>query len=320
MRNVKLREKLLEADGFVYLYGTTPPRANASPKRVDSAIEKLSARLAQLPIDGVVVYDVQDEAERTDEPRPFPFLPTLDSRVYAQRLQAQTGHATVVYKCVADMPGTRWQTWLDETHTTYGVENLSLVGKPSSNLDDKGLTLSQATRAAAAHPADFVLGGVMIAERHMNNGVSEAERVVRKANNGCHYFISQAVYHADTSVRLLSDYAQNCAEQNLKPARMMLTFVPVGREKTMEFMQWLGIKITPQTANAILGASNPLGKSIEICCDNLRRILDQPYVDTLPLGVNVESVSIHKDEIDASVDLFHALQEVVQGEYKAAVS
>jgi len=32
----------------------------------------------------------------------------------------------------------------------------------------------------------------------------------------------------------------------------------------------------------------------------------------VPLGVNVESVSINRDEIDASVDLCHALREVVQ--------
>ena len=33
----------------------------------------------------------------------------------------------------------------------------------------------------------------------------------------------------------------------------------------------------------------------------------------LILGINVESVSINRDEIDASVDLFHSLKEVLQG-------
>jgi hypothetical protein len=32
----------------------------------------------------------------------------------------------------------------------------------------------------------------------------------------------------------------------------------------------------------------------------------------IPLGVNVESVSINRDEIDASVDLLHALSEVMR--------
>lgn len=309
-----LRKKLLEPGGFVSLYGTTPPRANASPERVATTIEKLSGRVAQLPLDGLVIYDVQDEGDRVDDPRPFPFLPTLDSRVYAKQLQEQLGFSTVVYKCVANVPKEQWDNWLQESRSTYSVENLSLVGKPSTTADDNGLSLSQATLEASTHPADFALGGVAIAERHAN-GKSEARRIIRKTENGCHYFISQAVYHAQTSIRLLSDYAQVCEAEGRAPARIILTFVPCGREKTMDFMEWLGIKITPETRQSILNANNPLEKSIEICCNNLRAILEQPYAHTLPLGVNVESVSIHKDEIDASIDLFHALQEVVRREY-----
>lgn len=314
MPHTSLREKLLTPGGFVSLYGTTPPRADASPARIESAAEKLTGRIAQLPLDGVVVYDVQEEATRTDDPRPFPFLPTLDSRLYAKRLQERAGHETIVYKCVAVEPQTRWAHWLDESQNEYNLQNLSLVGKASGEAQDQGLSLSMATRMAAAHPANFALGGVVIAERHMN-GVSEAERIRRKSRNGCNYFISQAVYHAETTIGLLRDYARLCAEEGQTPARIMLTFVPCGREKTMAFMRWLGIKITPETAQSILSSSTPLSRSIEICCNNLRAVLEQPYVDTLSLGLNVESVSIHKDEIDASIDLFHALQEVVHGEY-----
>jgi hypothetical protein len=48
-----------------------------------------------------------------------------------------------------------------------------------------------------------------------------------------------------------------------------------------------------------------------ICRDNLRRILAHDWAREIPLGVNVESVSIVREEIDASVDLFHALAEVL---------
>ncbi len=36
-----------------------------------------------MEIDGLIVYDIQDEAGRTADPRPFPFLPTVDPAVYA---------------------------------------------------------------------------------------------------------------------------------------------------------------------------------------------------------------------------------------------
>jgi len=111
----------------------------------------------------------------------------------------------------------------------------------------------------------------------------------------------------------LADYARDCRGAGVTPRRIVLTFAPVGREKTMDFLRWLGVRIPAETAGAILGAANPLAKSIEICRDNLRRILDHLYTREIPLGINVESVSINRDEIDASVDLFHALDEVIQG-------
>ena len=93
---------------------------------------------------------------------------------------------------------------------------------------------------------------------------------------------------------------------------MVLTFSPCGREKTLAFLRWLGVNVAPATEREILGAASPLARSIQICRDNLRRILDQPYAGAVPLGVNVESVSINRDEIDASIDMFHALREVLQ--------
>ena len=100
------------------------------------------------------------------------------------------------------------------------------------------------------------------------------------------------------------------------PSRRLRTsasFTPCGREKTLAFLRWLGVNVAPQTAQAILGAARPLARSIEICRDNLRRILDRPYTGAIPLGINVESVSINRDEIDATVELFGVLRETMKG-------
>ena len=132
--------------------------------------------------------------------------------------------------------------------------------------------------------------------------------MLAKGIEGCSYFISQTVYSAEATVRLLADYARDCRGAGVPPRRVILSFSPVGREKTLAFLKWLGVSVPEATAGAILAAANPLAKSIEICRDNLARILDQPCAKEIPLGVSVESVSINRDEIDASVDLFHALR------------
>jgi hypothetical protein len=81
----------------------------------------------------------------------------------------------------------------------------------------------------------------------------------------------------------------------------------------MAFMKWLGISIPPKVEESILTAQAPLVRSLETCRANLRLILESAGAKDLPLGVSAESVSINRDEIDASVDLFLALREALAG-------
>lgn len=303
-------DKLTNPAHFIALYGTTPPRADAPEERVVRAAERLATRLAPLALDGIVIYDVQDEDGRTTIPRPFPYLPTIDPRVYGQRLRAALDKPLITYKCIVDQDEASWPAWLDEARRDYGVRQLSLVGLPTARGRSSILPLSHATQIAAQHPGDFVLGGVAIAERHTPER-SEATRIRRKAAAGCRYFISQAVYSAAPTTALLADYARECAEVGETPRRIVLTFAPCGREKTLAFIRWLGVAIDDTTAAAIINDPAPLTRSIAICRDNLRAILDRAD-PTIPLGLHVESVSIYRDEIDASIELFHTLREVAR--------
>jgi hypothetical protein len=299
-----LRAKLLDPAQQVLLYGTTPPREGTPPEQVDAAADKLAARLSGLPLDGVVVYDIQDETGRTESPRPFPYIGTVDPRHYAVLLRRRLGVPPVTYKALGTLNEAQWRAWLAASEND--VQFLSIVGRPASGVKYP-MPLSRAIRIASMNEK-FIVGGVVIAERHDEHR-SEAARLLAKGIEGCGYFISQAVYHAAPTVRLLTDYLRDCRGAGTQPKRIVLTFAPCGREKTLTFMRWLGVNIAPETERTILGAANPLAKSIEICRDNLRRILDGGYAGQVPLGVNVESVSINRDEIDASIDLFHALRE-----------
>ena len=301
-----LKAKLPDRGQTVLLYGTTPPRLGTAPEAVAAAAEKLAARLAGLPLDGLVVYDIQDETGRSTQPRPFPFVGTIDPREYAQQFRLPT----IVYKALGMMDERDWRAWLEQTRN-LGVSFLSIVGRPASGVKYP-MPLSRAIRIAAGPGTGLTVGGVVIAERHDEHR-SEAARLLAKGIEGCGYFISQTVYQANATQRLLADYLRDCRGAGTAPRRVILTFAPCGREKTLGFLRWLGVNISADTERAILGAPNPLARSIEICRDNLRRILDGAYASHIPLGINVESVSINRDEIDASVDLFHGLKEVLAG-------
>jgi len=296
-----LKERLLDPRSAVLLYGTTPPRAGTADDAVRSAAAKLAERLASLQVDGVVVYDIQDETGRTAAPRPFPFVGTVDPRDYARLL----GLSSIVYKALGSLDEAAWRAWLAATAPHHPL--VSVVGRPTSGVRH-ALPLSRAIRVAAEH---CTVGGVAIAERHTVER-SESARLLAKSIEDCGYFISQTVYHAEATIRLLSDYARDCRGAGVAPRRVVLSFAPVGREKTLAFLHWLGVRVAPETARAILNHASPLEKSIQICRDNLRRILEQPYAAEIPLGINVESVSINRDEIDASIRLLSELAEVAR--------
>ena len=304
-----LEAKFPDPRQAVLLYGTTPPRAGSADEAVRGVGTKLVERLQRVPLDAVVVYDIQDESGRTTEQRPFAFTGTVDPRTYSRLIRELSAKPTITYKCVGLMDESGWDSWLAESARDYAIRFLSIVGRPVSGAGYP-LALSRAIRLASEHRAGFSVGAVVIAERHSQQR-SESARMLAKSLQGCTYFISQTVYQPHATERLLRDYLRDCRGAGVEPRRVILTFSPVGREKTLAFLNWLGVRVPEETARSIFGAANPLAQSIEICRANLRRILERAYHAGIPLGVNVESVSINRDEIDASIDLAHALKEIL---------
>ena len=297
---------------FVWLYGTTPTRADVPEAKMHFAAERLGNRARKLQIDGVVVYDIQDETGRTDAERPFPFLPTRESREYARLVRELSGRETICYKCVRNETPQSWRDWLDSAAEEPGFSCLSLVGQPTSRRPETGMSLGDAMAEAKGHAGLFTLGGVAIPERHSPER-SESQRLLEKAERGCEYFVSQAIYSPRVTARLLRDYAADCARTGLAPKRIVLTFTPCGNERTLAFMKWLGIAVSEEAERRLETAENKLEESLNICAENLTRVLEEAGDTGVPLGVNVESVSIRKDEIAASVELVQRLKEVTRG-------
>lgn len=308
---MNLQEKLCDPQQCVMLYGCTPPHQDSSSERIALLASQLAKRLEQLPLDGLLVYDVQDEHARTTEPRPFPFRPAIEARQYAALLQQRTGYQAVAYKCVVDMTEAGWRQWLHETRHNYDLSCLTLVGSSSPTPMPGSLPVDRAYHIAGEEDNGLTLGGIVIAERHSPQ-YNEGHRLISKAEQGCDYFISQLVFDAGMTIRLISDYARMCQELHVAPRRIVLTFAPCGRQRTMEFIKWLGVAVPPQIEAAILNAEAPLRKSRQINCENLRAILEYDYDVSVPLGINVESVSSNREELDASIELAYALAETAR--------
>ena len=315
-------------------YGLTPPKRGQDPAKVREIADRQIRCIAEPAPDALVRYDLQDEAGRTGAERPFPFLPTLEPVDYAREFLASLPIPKVFYKCVANMGREDFLAWLGGC--SPGKDAYVMVGAPSSKSIQGGgqgagqVATGQDSRVAAgttgtgaasltlpeayallrgnAEPACF--GGVTIAERHGRKG-DEDGRLLAKHEGGCRFFISQTVYDAGASKSLLSDYALRFKREGLDPAPFILSFSPCGSLKTMEFMKWLGISFPRWLENELRHTSDILGKSVDLAQLVFADILEFAEGKGIPIGVNVESVSIRKDEIDASCELFARLSRML---------
>lgn len=301
-----LASKFQDPTRGVYFIGTTPPKSSTDESTLEQISQKLIDRLTSLELDGLVVYDIQDESSRTDKPRPFPFMETHDPRAWSNRLSSLSNKPVITYKSVSARSAQEFSEWLTASWKEYGIQDLVLVGSPSSHGDIK-LPLAKAYECLKKHPQQFNLGGVTIAERHAVKG-DEHLRLLNKSASGCDFFISQAVYNPQATIDLISRYARTCRERGIKPKRIILTFTPCGSAKTLEFMEWLGISVPEATRHRILDAKEPLAESIRICRGALEQIIEAALPMDIPLGLNIESLTNRKDEIDASIRLFKLLK------------
>jgi hypothetical protein len=303
-----LRNKLAARTGGICLYGLAPPKLATPADRLAEIAASQQARLRALGPDGVIVYDIQDEANRASEPRPFPFLPTLDPESYAQQHLSLIAIDTIVYRSVTRHSATDFARWVEQRAADRSAISV-LVGSPSKR--QHGLSLDDAHSLVRAHAPGLFFGGIAIAERHSRR-MDEHRRMLDKTRAGCRFFVTQAVYDVTSTKSLLSDYSLALAAGSEPPLPVIVTLSPCGSAKTLSFMQWLGISFPRWLENDLRYAADPLAISVELCERIFSELWEYARGKRIPLGINVESVSIRKIEIDASVELFQRLRRRIQ--------
>lgn len=281
------------------LYGLTPPKQTTSPERADEIAGATLTRLDTVGVDGLILYDVDAESDRSPDPRPFPFLPMMDpADFHARHLSAWEG-PVVVYRAVGKYGEADLRRWLAAADPEQVLT--VLVGAASRHQSVR-TRLADAYRLHAELDAAPRLGGVLIAERHVTSG-EEHHRMLRKQAGGCDFFVSQVCYDLDHVRDLLSDYVYACRDQGLAPRPTVLTLAPCGSAKTLEFMGWLGIDVPRWLRTEIARSEDPLSVSYDQCVSNARELIAFCRRLGLPFGLNVESLTNRKVEIEASVDL-----------------
>jgi hypothetical protein len=304
-----LKNKIKNRKNGILLYGMTPPKANLSKEELEAIASVQIERIKDLCIDGLVLYDIQDESDRTDVKRPFPFIKTLDSCEYAKNyLDHAFKFPVIVYRAVGKYQKEEFKQWLKNR---VGREFFSVFVGAASKKTQTTMDMKEAYRLKKEIYDELILGGIVIPERHTLKN-DEHLRVFSKIEKGCEYFISQAVYNLDASKRFLDDYASYAQKNSKKTVPIIFTFTPCGSIKTLEFMKWLGVHISPSLEEKLINSEDILEESVKTSIEKFKALYQYGKSKGIPIGANIESIAIRKVEIDASIYLLNEIKKIIK--------
>lgn len=297
-----LSQKIKDKSSGILLYGITPPKKETSLERLKEISDLQRDRLKRLKPDGLILYDIQDEAMRLDATRPYPFMETLDPIFYGHEYLHSIDIPKIYYRAV----GKYTADALSQDMLKIKGEAIVLVGSPSSNFKS-AINIADAYVIRREMCGDLLLGGVAIPERHLTKK-DEHLRVINKMSAGCSFFITQCVYDVENTKNFLSDYYYHCQAAEIDMVPIVLTMTPCGSLKTLEFMKWLGVNIPRWLENDLAHSGDILASSINACRNSFEEILSFANDKKIPIGCNIESVATRKDEIEASLMLGESIK------------
>ncbi|AFG38222.1 methylenetetrahydrofolate reductase [Spirochaeta africana] len=301
-----LYTSLQQRESGLLVYGLTPPKVDNPVEKNRRITERRISRISQSPLDGVVVYDIQDEDTRTDAERPFPFLETIPSYTYADHDLHGLELPKIVYLSVGKYTPEELDTILGNLQERIVV----FVGSPSPEFPAR-TSLRQAYEMYQKYRSRLVLGGVTIAERHRKHH-NEHQKLLRKSAAGVSFFVSQCIFNAELFKDLLSDYYHICEDEGLPMQPVLMTLTPCGSLKTLEFIKWLGIQVPRWMENDIKRNRDILHYSMRMAREIFQNISDFCSDKGIPVGCNIESVAVNREEVLASFELARQIRDLQQ--------
>src|SRR5579871_3813299 len=118
---MELHRRIADRRGEFLTFAVTPPKLTTEPEQARQIAEVTLARLQSVEIDGLVLYDIDDESDRNPDERPFPFLPTIDPAEYLARDLVGLDVPAVVYRAVSKHAEADLRAWLRDQDPTRAL-------------------------------------------------------------------------------------------------------------------------------------------------------------------------------------------------------
>ena len=303
---MRIRDKVKKPQRPVVVYEILPPREKDGT--LNSYAETISSLLSQTHIDAINIPEVHDEIGRGD--RPVTNQKRGEPREFGMLLQDIVGIEAIINRVVVHEPFEEQMRWIEETNTTYEIENMIIVGGESSKVDYPGPTVNEMlqiiARRSNSNDGDIFCGGIAIPSRK-----DESKNLIRKSEHGSEFFTTQVLYDAENINKMINNYQSRCNELDTFPRRILLSFAPVSSQKNIEFLKWLGVEIPDDTERYLKGRPGSMTeRSLDVTVEVLNEILDFITVNNLkvPVGLNVEHIMSYN--FQSSVEMLQELARI----------
>ena len=303
---MRIRDKVKKPQRPVVAYEILPPREKDGT--LNSYAETISSLLSQTHIDAINIPEVHDEIGRGD--RPVTNQKRGEPREFGMLLQDIVGIEAIINRVVVHEPYEEQMRWIEETNTTYEIENMIIVGGESSKVDYPGPTVNEMLQTIAkgynSNGGDIFCGGIAIPSRE-----DESKNLIRKSEHGSEFFTTQVLYNAENIIKMINNYQSRCNELDTFPRRILLSFAPVSSQKNIEFLKWLGVEIPDDTERYLKGRPGSMTeRSLDVAVEVLNEILDFITVNNLkvPVGLNVEHIMSYN--FQSSVEMLQELARI----------
>lgn len=145
-------DKLQRRQSGIVLYGLVPPRLGTEATAMQDIAQRQIERLQGHALDGLVLYDIQDEVERTTAERPFPYMATEDAQAYARSHLATLQVPKIIYRAVGKYSPQALQQFFQEVNPR---QELTVLVGAASRSQATSMSMAQAYALKQAVQPDW---------------------------------------------------------------------------------------------------------------------------------------------------------------------
>ena len=269
------------------LFEIVPPSKMSSEKYKEKMIQSIldSPILSVKNLTSINIPEITDENWQGK-----PYYRNTDTFKFTKDMRSHTTKNIIVNKVVVHCDGFQgFKQWLQEAISQHDIKSFIFVGPNSTKHSYPGPTVLEANKFASQIDG-ISIGNILIPSRE-----GEAQRMLKKTLSGATFFTTQILFESERIKSVLSEYSELCKSENIKPAKVFLSFCPISKGSDIEFLRWLGVEMPQELESDLLSDEEAVvSKSIDAAKGVWKNVSN--FIDTniqVPVGINVEEIFLH---------------------------